>query len=240
MKSHRRCDLLVPLLDRAFTNKYTYVCIAMNRIPKTLQDEIRLLRKGGKSILEIVQLTGAAKTTVQRYVKEVQIPPEYAARLREKQGGSKSRAQGLRANLKIQVKDWIGAFTDRDLTMIMIGLYWGEGTKRDFSVINSDVHLLQTLLWSIYKLGVSKERVSISLRVHKEISISDAKTYWAGVLHIPERVISRVEVIPGKKKGKLQYGMCRIRVRRGLRERLWVQEVIRQIGNKAQEKVVSQ
>lgn len=212
----------------------------MNRIPITLKESIENLRRNGRSIPEIAAETGAAKTTVQRYVKHIQIPKEYLQRLREKQGGSRSRAEGLRANLEIEVLQSLGDISDRDLRMILIGLYWGEGTKKDLSVINSDARLLQTFLWALYRLGITKERISLSLRVHEGISIAEAKSFWSDALQISEKAISRVEVITGKKKGKLPYGMCRIRVSSGVRERLWIQTAIRTVGNTAKERVVSE
>ncbi len=212
----------------------------MTQIPTNLRDRIHTFRKCGRSIPEIVAETGAAKTTVQRYVKNISIPEEYHQRLRERQGGSRLRAQGLRKNLEIEVLNSVGEISDRDLKMILIGLYWGEGTKRDLSVINSDVRLLQTFLWALYQLGIERKRISLSLRVHEEISIPDAKFYWSDALQVPENAITRVEVISGKKKGRLPYGMCRIRVSCGVRERLWIQTVIRIVGNTAKEKVVSE
>src|SRR3989344_3127122 len=202
----------------------------MRRHSEDLRLRIVALRRSGKSIPEIVAETGVAKTTVQRYVLGIVVPPEYRKILREKQGGSKERAAGLRANILETSSRQLGDITDRDLLLLLVGLYWGEGTKRDFSVINSDPQLIQTFLYCLYSRGIKKDRISLSLRVHDDISINAAKKFWSATTGLALTSIGRVEVIAGKKKGKLPYGMCRVRVRSGIRDRLMLQTAISLIG----------
>lgn len=208
------------------------------RLSKERHNSLVRLRKQGKSIPEISRETGTPITTVQRHIKGVQVPPEFQTILREKQGGSKDRARGLRSNIAASVEKLLGDISHRDYLFLLIGLYWGEGTKRDFSVINSDPLLIQTLIHCLGILGISKERFSVSLRVHKEISISKAKAFWAQTTGLPKQIIERVEVIEGKKKGKLPYGMCRVRVRSGIRDRLLIQTAIARIGKEGSKRIL--
>ncbi len=211
----------------------------MKRISERERGAILELRLNGYSIPEIVARTGSAKTTVQRYVKDVTIPAEFRKRLREKQGGSKDRAKGLRENVHEEVVNKIGVLSERDYYMLLIGLYWGEGTKKDFSLINSDPVLIKTFLHCLHKLGIPKSRVAYSLRIHSNISAENAKEYWENVVGVSKDRITRIEVIEGKKKGKLPHGMCRIRVLSGIKERLLIQEAIVQIGKDSSDEVVS-
>lgn len=197
------------------------------------------LRKQGKSIPEISRETGTPITTVQRHIKGVQVPPEFQTILREKQGGSKDRAKGLRSNVAESAEKLLGNISHRDYLFLLIGLYWGEGAKRDFSVINSDPLLIQTLIHCLKILDISKERLSVSIRVHKEISISKAKAFWAQTTGLPKQIIERIEVIEGKKKGKLPNGMCRVRVRSGIRDRLLIQTAIALIGKECSKRIIS-
>jgi len=211
----------------------------MNRISENLQIEVLRLRLSGKSIPEISRETGVAKTTVQRYVRGVKIPAELLKNLKEKQGGARERAMGLRANALERASALLGNLSERDYAMLLIGLYWGEGTKRDLSIINSDASLLQTVMLCLRMSRIATDRISISLRVHNDIRIPEAKAFWVRTLRVPEERIEMVEVIEGKKKGKLPYGMCRIRVRSGIRERLLIQSAIMLIGKEASEGVLS-
>lgn len=197
------------------------------------------LRKQGKSIPEISKETGVAKTTVLRHIRGVQVPDEFQLILREKQGGSKDRAKALRVNTATKVEKLIGNISLRDYLFLLIGLYWGEGTKRDFSVINSDPILIQTFIYCLKTLKIPEDRLSISLRVHTEISIPQAKTFWAQTTGLSNGIIKRVEIIEGKKKGKLPYGMCRVRVRSGIRDRLFIQSAIALIGKECGKRLIS-
>lgn len=197
------------------------------------------LRKQGKSIPEISRETGTPITTVQRHIKGVKVPHRFRTLLREKQGGSKERAKGLRLNVASDARGFLGELSKRDYFLLLIGLYWGEGTKRDFSVINSDPFLIQTLIYCLKRVGISENRFSLSLRLHTEISVPEAKKYWARTTGLPNHRIERVEVIEGKKKGKLPYGMCRVRVKSGIRDRLLIQSAITLIGKECGKRIVS-
>lgn len=198
------------------------------------------LRKQGKSIPEISRETGTPITTVQRHIKGIQVPAEFQTILREKQGGSKDRAKGLRLNIATDVEKLLGRISRRDYLFLLIGLYWGEGTKKDFAIINSDPLLIQTLIHCLKTFGIPKDRLAISLRVHSEISVPQAKKFWAQTTGLPNQIIERVEVIEGKKKGKLPHGMCRIRVRSGIRDRLLIQSAIAFIGKECSKRILSQ
>ncbi len=212
----------------------------MRRIPDTLKNQIILLRTQGKSIPEIVKFSGAAKTTVQRYVLGVEIPKEFYKELREKQGGSKERAKALRENSIIKAQSILGNLSERDHLLVLVALYWGEGTKKDFSIMNSDPKLIQAFIVFLYSFGVGKDRLIPSLRMHSDISIRAAKEFWSYKTGLPISSFKAVEVIqPGKKKGKLPYGMCRIRVVSGIRERILIQSIISCIGKQAEERILS-
>ena len=209
-------------------------------LSKEQRERLVMLRKQGKSIPEISKETGTSITTVQRHIKGVQIPREFQIRLRERQGGSKDRAKGLCLNIEADVKRLLARVSRRDYLFLLVGLYWGEGTKKDFSVINSDPLLIQTLIYCLKILKIPTSRLSLSLRVHTEVSVPEAKKFWARTTGLPERRIERIEVIEGKKKGKLPYGMCRVRVRSGIRDRLFIQTAIALIGKECSKGILSQ
>lgn len=211
----------------------------MRKLAGKNRERVIGLRIQGRSIPEISRETGVAKTTVQRHVKGIEIPKEFRQRLKEKQGGAKDRANGLRENIAIEIGSILGRISDRDLLFLLVGLYWGEGTKRDFSLINSDPVLVRTFIRCLKTLHISEERLSLSLRLHTEISIPRAKTFWARVTGLSRDIIERVEVIEGRKKGKLPHGMCRVRVKTGIRERLLIQTAISLIGKECSNTLIS-
>jgi len=177
---------------------------------------------------------------VQRHIQGVIVPRKFQRRLRERQGGAKQRALGLRKNIYEEAQILLGSLSDRDRLMLLVGMYWGEGTKKDFAIINSDPLLLQTFvkcLRTIFK--IPNNRISGGLRVHRDISIEKCRKFWSQSLAISPEAFHRSEIIEGKKKGKLPYGMCRIRVRSGIKERVLVQTLISLIGKESKSKVLS-
>lgn len=208
-------------------------------IPQEVKNEIVQLRKTGHSIPEISHLTSKPKSTVSRLTQGVEVLDDYKEVLRIKQGGSKARARILRDKIHEEACALIDILTPRDQLLLLIGLYWGEGTKRDFGIINSDPYLIQTFIKCLESIGITRDRLSMSIRVHSDRSITDAKEYWANTTGLLKQNIVRVEVIEGKKKGKLPYGMCRIRIRSGIKERLLVQAAITLIGKESQKKILS-
>lgn len=211
----------------------------MRKLPQYKINEIISLRTRGYSIPDISQKTGVAKTTIQRYVLGTEIPALYLQSLKERQGGSKVRALGMRENVSIEATDKLGTLTGRDYLLLLVGLYWGEGTKRDFCIVNSDPFLIQTVILCLLEMGIPKHRLNIALRIHSTVSIARAKVFWTNATTISMKDIQYIEVIEGKKKGKLPYGMCRVRVRNGIRERVFIQSLISLIGKDSENKLVS-
>ncbi|MDB5190256.1 MAG: hypothetical protein JWN49_582 [Parcubacteria group bacterium] len=133
----------------------------MQRISEAIEKQIIELRKTGKSIPEISQLTRVGRTTVQRYVLNIEIPNQYVDLLREKQGGAKQRAEALRFNTLTSATLLLDNLSARDYLMLLVGIYWGEGTKRDFGIINSDPCLIQTFIVCLSHFGIGKERLLV-------------------------------------------------------------------------------
>src|SRR3989344_759440 len=188
----------------------------MRRLSDERHKHLVTLRMSGKSIPEISKETGVAKTTVLRHIKGVQVPHKFQTI--------------LRVNITAETEKLVGSISNRDYLFLLVGLYWGEGTKMDFSVINSDPLLIQTFIHCLKTLNIANDRLAISLRVHRGISIPEANRFWARTTGLPKQIIERVEIIDGKKKGKLPHGMCRVRVRSGIRDRLLIQSAIDFIG----------
>ena len=78
--------------------------------------------------------------------------------------------------------------------------------------MNSDPGLIKVFVGCLYEIGVPKDNIKINLRLHDDIDRNKAIIFWAKLLSIEPARIGKIEVIQGKKTGKLKYGMCRVRV----------------------------
>jgi len=181
-------------------------------------NKIANLRKKGYSISEISLYTGKSKSIVSRYIQGVEVLPEYISILKKKQGGSKVRSNDLWEKSKISASNILGKITTRDKMILLVGLYWGEGTKSELNIINSDPILLRAFINFIKDFGVSKERIKASVRIYEDIDSKKAITYWSNILDLNKSQFFKVELREGRKKGKLEFGMCRLRVEKSSKE----------------------
>ncbi len=178
-------------------------------------EKIINLRKTGHSIPEIVRITRHGRATVFKYVQNIQPPPEFIEILRAKQGGSKERARRAWEDAASQAKTILYPFTQKDPLCIIIGLYWGEGTKKELNLINSDPRMIKMFIEGVKLLGVRAEDLRLSLRLFEGTSSEAAIAYWASALVLPASHVHTVHYIQkGTKQGRHPYGMCRVRVAR--------------------------
>lgn len=182
------------------------------RIEKSEIAKIVEMRQTGHSLPEICRFLKRGGATVYCYAKDVKVLPEYVDALRQKRGGSKARAKIQWDKSVVEASSLLEKIEKREKLFILASLYWGEGTKKEFNLINSDPALVQVFISCLKEIGITKEDLRISVRVYEGIDIEKAKKYWADLCKIKVSDILNVNVLKGKKIGKLPYGMCRVRV----------------------------
>lgn len=182
-------------------------------LSKSEVDQIKSLRETGHSLGEIKNILNRGYGTVFRYIKDVSILPQYQDMWKIKRGGSKARALKGWQEAQVHVAEIFDCdFTLREKLLILSSLYWGEGNKTELSLINGDPTLIRIFISCLKELGVTTRELKISLRLFEEINVEDAIRFWLETLNLPKDSIIKINFIKGKKKGKLKYGMCRVRV----------------------------
>ena len=186
---------------------------------KITNDEVReiiRLRKLGHSLPEIMAKVNRGSSTVFKYAKNVAIDSKYLELLRIKQGGSKKRSIQQWIIAQEKARKLIGETLDsKSRILIAAALYWGEGAKKDFSLTNSDPRLIKTFINFLKDVGIEKDQFRITLRIYEDLEEDKAIQFWSKLIGTPKKQILNVNVLQGKKGGKLKYGMCRIRVTKG-------------------------
>ena len=120
------------------------------------------LRSMGNSISEISLFTGKSKSIVSKYIQGVKVLPEYRLLLKRKQGGSKFKSENLWNESQNNAQKIIKKLELRDKIFLLVGIYWGEGTKRELNIINSDPVLLLAFINFIKDLESNLRIVDIS------------------------------------------------------------------------------
>ena len=185
------------------------------QIPQAEIAKMKKMRMTGHSLPEIRKSFNRGNGTVYKYIKDVVVLKEYAEILKQKQGGSKNRARILWESSALEAKKRLGRIGKINKLLILASLYWGEGSKNDLSLTNSDPDLIRVFIACLREIGVKKDELRLSLRLYENIDIKSARKHWAKVCGVGESSISSVNILEGKKDGKLPFGMCRVRITKG-------------------------
>jgi hypothetical protein len=178
--------------------------------------KIKFLRSQGHSLPEISESLGVPKTTVFHHSRDVQILPEFVSEWTGKRGGSKKKKLRKEAEAFEEGKNVVSNLTIKERMLFICALYWAEGSKRDFGLSNTDPELIRTFIYGLRQIfHVSEDRFRVSIRIYEDLDREKCLDFWSDIVDIPKERFLRVDVLSGKKTGKLEYGMCRIRITRG-------------------------
>src|SRR3989338_9771818 len=183
-------------------------------LSKNEVDQIVHLRQTGHTLSEIRHTVKSGYGTVFKYMKDVPILPEHTELWKAKRGGSKFRAAKEWQEAKEKVKGLLCPLGKKERLIILACLYWGEGNKSELNLINSDPSLIKLFVSCLRDIGVDKKQLKVTIRIYSDVDKKDAIKFWSGVIGVSSKDISGVNILSGKKKGKLKYGMCRVRVQK--------------------------
>ena len=119
----------------------------------------------------------------------------------------------------------IGSLSQRDVMMLGIGLYWGEGMKKDgrARVINADPNVIKfmkhwfKLVWKISDLQFTPYILINAM--HKK-RIHEVEKYWSQVLNIPLSQFTKTILIKRKNRkiyenSENHFGTLTISIKKG-------------------------
>jgi len=176
--------------------------------------KLKALRRRGYSINEIVAELSIPKTTVWHHIQSVEVLQQYISRLHSKRGGSTRRSE-IRWEKAQKEAQRLLQTSNRELLIAIAMLYWGEGSKKTFEFINSDGKMIKLYLAIVRRmLKIPEERIKPTVRVFTGMDPEACLSYWARITGIPKhRFFFRMN--DGGTRGRTQYGLCRITIRKG-------------------------
>lgn len=183
-----------------------------------MREQILALRNEGKSLIEISNILGKSKSTIQYHFNKNGIksyPKDFSIQSRQK-GSITRRNNALQKCLEWQQEGWnMGDWSNAELA-ILAALYWGEGSKTERAVVrltNMDPSLLKQFVFLIKKyFKIVDSDLSLWVQYHPESVIEDCIDFWKKELEIPKAKVLK----PFKKKSstvrlnKFKFGICRI------------------------------
>lgn len=217
-----------------------------------LKKQAIALRVKGYSYNMIVDALNVSKSTLHHWLREVPYTPNkevikrvnsallnFVMRSHEKRNKSFAQAEAL-------AKNDVGIVTKRDLFMIGIGLYIGEGTKayEHTQIVNSDPDVIRlSMKWLQSACSIPLQNIFAAVHLYPDTPRRSALRYWSKITHIPLSRFGKTQIDLRtdklrKKRRSIPYGTIRITVRACGKEEFgvimhrriqaWIKEVYKQ------------
>lgn len=190
----------------------------------------RKLRKQGWSLNEIRYKLRVAKGSVSIWVRDIELTPEQKQRLSkkgikkeviEKRRETRLKRENDRRQIIIdKAKNELRGFSKRDLWLIGIALYLGEGSKTLRSSVqfsNTDTHSIQLMTQFFRKIcKVPKNKFRGHINIHPHLNVKKAEKYWHNITGIPlnqfYKTSKQQSRVSKGKKDTLPYGTFNIQI----------------------------
>ncbi|MFC1720998.1 hypothetical protein ACFL0K_01960 [Patescibacteria group bacterium] len=185
------------------------------------------LRKAGHSYNYIVDKVNISKSTLHYWLADIPYTPneETIKRIgnaRAKSGEVKSRIkrESIEKARKEAKKD-IGRINNRDLFMLGLGLYIGEGAKTQslIRMINANPDVIRLSIgWFKNVCGLSDENFSVAVHLYPDNNIKESLQYWSAVTNLPLRQFGKTQIDRREnkkmaKRGRLPHGTVHLTIK---------------------------
>lgn len=196
----------------------------MNRNPLRVQAE--KLRDAGYSYNMINQKLGISKSTLSGWFRDKPFMPNKEVLKRIQYGPIKAAA--FKHNRKVkEIKELkimgtkeIGKLTKRDLWLLGIGLYIGEGSKsyENIQIVNSDPDIIKLAIkWFKEFCGLTNENIRIALHLYPDNNVEKCMNFWKRITGLSLRNFGKTQIDRRQnksliKRNKLPYGTAHIKI----------------------------
>ena len=193
----------------------------------TIREKVLGLRMAGHSYVYISAKTGISKSTLSGWLGSVPYVPNAETVLkigkaRAASGEAKSRMKRESITLASEeaIKE-IGKISQRDLFMLGLGLFIGEGSKSSqiISFANADLSVVKFIIyWFTEVLGLPRKNIAIRLHIYPDCDESASTKFWSQNTGVPIQQFQKTYIDRRKNKkaiktGKLPYGTAHVLIR---------------------------
>jgi len=196
----------------------------MNRNP--LWAEAKKLRDAGYSYNMINEKLRIAKSTLSNWFKDTAFTPNREIIHRVRYGPMKAaqvnhnrKVEEIKMLNQIGVKE-IGIINKRDLWMLGLGLYIGEGSKsyETLQIVNSDPEIIKLAIrWFKEICGLENENIVIAIHIYPDNGEDKCIKFWKDITGLPLENFRKTQIDRRGnkspiKKNKLPYGTAHISI----------------------------
>lgn len=155
------------------------------------------LRKQGKSYSEIKEVVNVSKSTLSRWLRDYPLGEERIRLLRDL---SERRIEKYRQTMRIKRKKRLQGFyrlekrkwlplSKRELYVVGLFLYWGEGAKllkSALSLNNTDPKVVKFYLYWLTKiLRIPRKKIKVYIHLYSDMDVNKELRFWSKELRIP-------------------------------------------------------
>lgn len=198
-------------------------------------EKARKLRREGKSIREINELTGFSKSSISVWVRDIKLTRIQQDRLSQKERQNRERfASQIQAMAKAKKEEKDKRYQEyyeeakeiyelnhtNPLFMFLLGIYIGEGDKQpnNIGITNGDPKVIKASMDFFKLLNAESEKNRIRISIHRDNGFSEEEIskYWSDRLNVPSENIKvsydkRSRTSKGKAGNRRPYGIAKIR-----------------------------
>jgi len=191
-----------------------------------LKNQAVKLRDSGYSYAMISERLGISKSTLSNWFRDRVFTPNLEVIHRIQRGPIKAaekshnrKVQEINELLTLGVKE-IGKLNHRDLWLLGLGVYIGEGTKNNdiIRVINSDPAVIRLAIrWFKEVVGLPEDNFAIRLHLYPDNNIKEAIRFWKRETGLSIENFQKAQIDRRKnkmflKRKKLPFGTAHITI----------------------------
>ena len=215
--------------------QYTKIVPNISRMKKlkSLREKAIKYRKQGYSYGFISKKICISKSTLSNWLQRIAYTPN--EKMIKKIGLVRTKLSAYQHNqmiknvteMKLIARKELGELNDRDLWLLGIGLYLGEGSKtyENVRIVSSDPKIVKlSILWFKRVCGLQIKNFSPAVHIYPDNDQAEALRYWSKITGIPVNQFQKTQVDRRvdksiKKIHKLPYGTINLQIRsRGNKE----------------------
>lgn len=184
------------------------------------------LRGKGLSYSLISEQLGISKSTLSNWLKDLPYTPneQVLSRIKLGQGTYGLRRRQMRideiSKLNVQGISEIGKVSKRDLWMIGLGLWIGEGSKtmEQIRLVNSDPKVIRLFIcWLREICELKDENMTLAMHLYPDSDEQLSMKYWMGITQLTKKQFRKTQIDKRldkkrSKTGKTPHGTLHITV----------------------------
>ena len=173
------------------------------------------LRREGYSYGYIVSIVGLSKSTLSHHLSSIKyIPNKETVRAigLARAESAKTKAKQKRDSINSAKEEALlemGEVSSRDLFMLGVGIYIGEGSKTQeiVRVVNADHRVISLFIKWLKLQGLKSKNIAIRLHLYPDTNIGRAEAFWSKKTGLPESCFQKPCIDYRAKKDRRRSGL---------------------------------